>query len=337
VAYKLALPPQWTIHPIFHASILTPYIETKEHGENYSRPPLDLIEGKEQYEVETIRSNQRHGKRKQLQYLIKWKGYPESDNTWKPVTNLQAPHLIKEYHKRHPLNSINRSELQAEGGHPPNWLLHTEHAPPTYSMTRPLGTNSPLLLGTSMPTTPHSLLLPPPTESAADIASAKPNPSNTSTPTQPSATTPAASTTAKCLKCSTPPATLPLLDQPQCPPVLRTQLRPIAPWTRSPPLPNRSMPDNSQRTRYSTSHTPPHPPSKKYRCPRFEYASTRHRRASPMPPCPLAQPKPSFASAGTNSAKLHERWPTDLQPQWNNAPPLPPNNSPPPAPVSTTS
>jgi hypothetical protein len=57
VVYKLKLPAQWSIHPIFHVSLLTPYIETKEHGKNYSRPPLDLIEGEEQYEVETIRSH----------------------------------------------------------------------------------------------------------------------------------------------------------------------------------------------------------------------------------------------------------------------------------------
>jgi hypothetical protein len=81
VAYKLALPPQWTIHPVFHALILTPYVETKEHGENYLRPPLDLIEGEEQYEVEAIKSHRRHGRRKQLQYLIKWRGYPKSNNT----------------------------------------------------------------------------------------------------------------------------------------------------------------------------------------------------------------------------------------------------------------
>jgi hypothetical protein len=81
MVYKLKLPAQWSIHPVFHVSLLTPYIETKGHGENYSRPPPDLIEGEEQYEVKAIRSHQHHGRRKQLQYLIKWKGYPESDNT----------------------------------------------------------------------------------------------------------------------------------------------------------------------------------------------------------------------------------------------------------------
>jgi hypothetical protein len=78
--YKLALPPQWTIHPVFHVSLLTSYVETKEHGENYLRPPPDLIGGKEQYEVETIRSHRHYRRQKQLQYLIKWRGYPESDN-----------------------------------------------------------------------------------------------------------------------------------------------------------------------------------------------------------------------------------------------------------------
>src|SRR6266851_9115591 len=54
VMYRLELPFQWMIHPMFHVALLTPYVETLEHGENYSRPPPDLIGNDEQYEVEAI-------------------------------------------------------------------------------------------------------------------------------------------------------------------------------------------------------------------------------------------------------------------------------------------
>src|SRR5216684_3710250 len=94
VTYKLALPHQWTIHPVFHASLLTPYSKTKEHGENYSQPPPDLVGGGEQYEVEAIHSHQRQGRGKYLQYLVKWSGYPESDNTWEPAGHLRTPALL---------------------------------------------------------------------------------------------------------------------------------------------------------------------------------------------------------------------------------------------------
>ena len=57
VVYRLRLPPQWNIHPIFHASLLMPYVETMEHGENYSRPPPDMVKGEEQYEDEAIQAH----------------------------------------------------------------------------------------------------------------------------------------------------------------------------------------------------------------------------------------------------------------------------------------
>ena len=59
VAYQLKLPMAWTIHDVFHASLLTPYRETIEHGANYTRPPSDLIKDTEEYEVEAI-VNHRH-------------------------------------------------------------------------------------------------------------------------------------------------------------------------------------------------------------------------------------------------------------------------------------
>jgi len=106
VTYRLELPAQWNIHPVFHASLLTPYIETDSHRPNFLRPPPDLIKGENEYEVETIRKHRYFRKNKRLQYLLKWKGYPKSDNTWEPVEQLHAPQLLKEYHSCHPLACI---------------------------------------------------------------------------------------------------------------------------------------------------------------------------------------------------------------------------------------
>ena len=52
VAYQLELPPNWRIHDVFHASLLTPYYEMAAHGPNFTRPPPDLIDREEEYEVE---------------------------------------------------------------------------------------------------------------------------------------------------------------------------------------------------------------------------------------------------------------------------------------------
>src|SRR5271170_3020327 len=72
VTYRLNLPESWRIHNVFHAILLKPYIENETYGTNYPRPPPDLLEGEEVYEVESI---QRHRQRGQgYQYLVKWKG-----------------------------------------------------------------------------------------------------------------------------------------------------------------------------------------------------------------------------------------------------------------------
>ena len=57
VVYQLQLPPSWNIHPVFHASLLSPYSETPSHDPNFSRPPPDLINNEEEYEVEQIKTH----------------------------------------------------------------------------------------------------------------------------------------------------------------------------------------------------------------------------------------------------------------------------------------
>jgi hypothetical protein len=61
VAVQLKLPVQWSIHPVFHTSLITPYTETPLHGPNFTRPPPDLIDGEEEYEVEQICAHWRKG------------------------------------------------------------------------------------------------------------------------------------------------------------------------------------------------------------------------------------------------------------------------------------
>ena len=105
VAYQLKLLTAWTIHDIFHASLLTPYRETIEHGTNYTRPPPDLIEDTEEYEVEAIVNHHHFGRKRQLQYLIKWKGYPDADNMWESADHVHASMLTQAYHRKNPLSS----------------------------------------------------------------------------------------------------------------------------------------------------------------------------------------------------------------------------------------
>ena len=59
LTYKLELPNTWRIHNVFHAVLLMPYTETDIHGPNYVRPPPDIENDEERYEVETILKHQK--------------------------------------------------------------------------------------------------------------------------------------------------------------------------------------------------------------------------------------------------------------------------------------
>jgi hypothetical protein len=98
VAYKLALPPSMKIHDVFHVDLLLPYKEMASYGALYTRPALIIEAGEEEYKIEAIRDARQHGQGKKLQYLIHWKGYPNSDNSWVDHKDLHAPELLKEYY-----------------------------------------------------------------------------------------------------------------------------------------------------------------------------------------------------------------------------------------------
>jgi len=70
------------------------------------KPPPDLIEGKEEYKMEAITSHKNWGQG--YRYLVKWKGYPISDNTWEPASGFKnAQEILTEYQLTHYLSPLN--------------------------------------------------------------------------------------------------------------------------------------------------------------------------------------------------------------------------------------
>jgi len=46
VTYRLNLPEKWKIHDTFHATLLSPYVETEKYGVNFTELPPDPIKNK---------------------------------------------------------------------------------------------------------------------------------------------------------------------------------------------------------------------------------------------------------------------------------------------------
>jgi hypothetical protein len=80
------------LHPVFHISLLEPAPKNAKITENME---ID-DDTKQEYEVEKILNHKRvSGK---PYYLVKWKGYDTSENTWEPIKNLTGCHqLIQQY------------------------------------------------------------------------------------------------------------------------------------------------------------------------------------------------------------------------------------------------
>ena len=128
IDYQLTIPEQWKIHDVFHVDLLTHYREMEFHGRNYARPPPDLMGEEEQYEVEQVLDERNYGRWKKKQYLVKWKGYPDSDNQWLNAKDMDnAQELIAEFHNSHSdLNSyIKRALERASNCYPSSTLPYT--------------------------------------------------------------------------------------------------------------------------------------------------------------------------------------------------------------------
>jgi len=102
VAYKLDLPNDWTsrkrIHPVFHVSLLKKY--NRNDSDSSAEEKQDIVEVDDaedrEYVVDKIIS-QRITKDKQVEYLVTWKGYPESEATWETTENVKDVKALDDF------------------------------------------------------------------------------------------------------------------------------------------------------------------------------------------------------------------------------------------------
>ena len=96
-AYELQLPANLRIHDAFHVNLLKPY---RADGRVQPPPPELTVDGQIEYEVQSILAHREHksGRSSKREYLIQWRGYDQSYNTWKPESCLaNCQRVLKQY------------------------------------------------------------------------------------------------------------------------------------------------------------------------------------------------------------------------------------------------
>ena len=99
---ELKLPKTLRIHPVVNVSHVKPYLGPLT-GQPVSRPrPVHVSEERnEEYKVDYILASCIY--RRQLQYLVHWKGYKEHEHTWEPASNVKnAPLVVEHFYKENP-------------------------------------------------------------------------------------------------------------------------------------------------------------------------------------------------------------------------------------------
>ena len=99
VNYTLDIPAHYKMHRTFHVSMLR---SAFDNGCGESRPPLIMIDGEGEFELQHILQHRPPHKTRSstgISYLVKWTNYGPAHNSWEPGHSLRknAPESLKGY------------------------------------------------------------------------------------------------------------------------------------------------------------------------------------------------------------------------------------------------
>lgn len=100
LVYKLDLPPTLSVHPTLPVALLRPYAEGHP-GQRQPMPPKLLVDNEERCVPERILDS-REGP-KGVEFLVKWEGQVDDENTWETYEELKHLRgILSHFRKQHP-------------------------------------------------------------------------------------------------------------------------------------------------------------------------------------------------------------------------------------------
>jgi hypothetical protein len=109
------------------------------HGPNFTRLAPELIDGEEEYSIKKILDSRRFGRRQRLQYLVKWEGYPDSENMWINKDNVFTDDKVWEFKASYPSQEVHLKGAQVIDTPQPH--IHIPHVNHHTLTTKPMSSN----------------------------------------------------------------------------------------------------------------------------------------------------------------------------------------------------
>jgi hypothetical protein len=111
-AVRLQLPESMKIHPVFHVSLLEQAASDPYPGQRIEPPPPVVVDGGDEYLVDSVVDSRLFGRTKKLQYLVKWTGYDQLN--WEDADNVDGLQAVDRFHTLYPSKPGPLGEVQLQ-------------------------------------------------------------------------------------------------------------------------------------------------------------------------------------------------------------------------------